>query len=62
MHWLAIIVITTNIGGTQYMHLIPSESQVACEIEVAAYVGTYNGAPVKYFYECVDINALEVTK
>lgn len=58
MGWLAIIVITTNIGGVQYMERIPAATQADCEMAVTHYVDGYSAAPAKYYYECVDIGSI----
>jgi hypothetical protein len=58
MNWLAIIVITTNVHGIQFMERIPADSEIACNAAVSAYVEKYDADPAKYFYDCVDIGSI----
>lgn len=58
MNWLAIIVVTTNVGHISWMEKIPAASKVACEVAVSIYQQRYDAAPAGYFYECVDIGSI----
>ncbi|QKC99161.1 hypothetical protein [Mesorhizobium sp. NZP2298] len=61
MNWLAVIVVTTNMGGVQYMERFPVSSEISCEEAVNKWAADYEAkglAPAKYFYECVDIGSI----
>lgn len=61
MHWLAIIIVTTTVGNTQYMVRIPASTEVACEAAVVKWEADYvkgDFASASDFYECVDIGSI----
>ena len=61
MNWLAIIVVTTTLHGTQYMVRIPAASEVECEAAVVKWEEDYvkgDFASASDFYECIDIGSI----
>lgn len=58
MNWLAIIVITTNVGHVITVEKIQAPTQSSCEVNVQRYIDSYDAAPAKYFYECIDIGSI----
>ncbi len=57
MNWLAIIVVTT-INHVTIIEKIQAPTRDSCETNVNRYIESYDSAPEKYFYECIDIGSI----
>lgn len=57
MHWLAIVVFTTNVGFT-FANRIPVHSRADCEIAAARYVEAHEAEWSMHFYICEDIGSI----